>query len=233
MASESSRPAGKVTHRQAASLLAERDPVIANLVADAGLPRFPVPKETHFETLVRAITYQQLAGAAARAIHGRLIAALDGNVTAERLAALPDEALRAAGLSGAKTASLRDLSAKVLDGTVRLNPRQLSRRERRGGRGTPDRRAGHRQMDRRHVPDVPASAARHLAHRGPRRAPRLRPGLGHPDADGKGTRRFSASRSALTAALWRGTAGALLRSTEQPKWRCRSDQVRSFRLVTP
>jgi DNA-3-methyladenine glycosylase II len=127
VASESSRPAGKVTHRQAASLLAERDPVIANLVADAGLPRFPVPKETHFETLVRAITYQQLAGAAARAIHGRLIAALDGNVTAERLAALPDEALRAAGLSGAKTASLRDLSAKVLDGTVRLNPRQLSR----------------------------------------------------------------------------------------------------------
>src|SRR5215469_3694086 len=126
MASESA-PARKVTHRQAARLLAERDPVIAKLVADAGLPRFPVPKETHFETLVRAITHQQLAGAAARAIHGRLVAALDGNVTAQRLAALPDEALRAAGLSAAKSASLRDLSAKVLDGTVHLNPRQLAR----------------------------------------------------------------------------------------------------------
>jgi DNA-3-methyladenine glycosylase II len=126
VASESA-PARKVTHRQAARLLAERDPVMAKLVADGGLPHFPAPSETHFETLVRAITYQQLAGAAARAIHGRLIAALDGDVTAERLAALPDEALRAAGLSAAKTASLRDLSAKVLNGTVHLNPRQLAR----------------------------------------------------------------------------------------------------------
>jgi DNA-3-methyladenine glycosylase II len=126
VASESA-PARKVTHRQAARLLAERDPVIGKLIADAGLPSFPAPSETHFETLVRAITYQQLAGAAARAIHGRLIAALDGDVTAERLSALPDEALRAAGLSAAKTASLRDLSAKVLDGTVHLNPRQLAR----------------------------------------------------------------------------------------------------------
>lgn len=127
MATDSPEPARKLTHRQAASLLAERDPVIAKLVAVAGPPGFPVPKETHFETLVRAITYQQLAGAAARAIHGRLIAAVDGNVTAERLAALPDDALRAAGLSAAKAASLRDLSAKVLDGTVHLNPRQLAR----------------------------------------------------------------------------------------------------------
>jgi DNA-3-methyladenine glycosylase II len=122
-----SAPARKVTHRQAARLLAGRDPVIAKLVAEAGLPHFPVPAETHFETLVRAITYQQLAGAAARAIHGRLVAALGGDVTAERVAALPDEALRAAGLSAAKTASLRDLAAKVLDGTVHLNPRQLGR----------------------------------------------------------------------------------------------------------
>ena len=116
-----------MTHRQAAALLAERDPVIARLVADAGPPRFPVPKQTNFESLVRAITYQQLAGAAARAIHGRLIDAMDGEVTAERLAALPDEALRAAGLSAAKTASLRDLSARVLDGTVHLDRRQLGR----------------------------------------------------------------------------------------------------------
>ena len=33
---------------------------------------------------------------------------------------MPDEDLRRAGLSGAKLASLRDLSAKVLDGTVVL-----------------------------------------------------------------------------------------------------------------
>jgi 3-methyladenine DNA glycosylase/8-oxoguanine DNA glycosylase len=42
------------------------------------------------------------------------------------LAAVPDETLRAAGLSANKLASLRDLSAKVLDGTVELA--RLSRR---------------------------------------------------------------------------------------------------------
>ena len=81
--------------------------------------------ETHLGALVRAIVYQQLAGAAAAAIHGRLIAALDGEVTAERLLALPDLMLRAVGLSRNKTASVRDLAAKVLDGTVVLDPRGL------------------------------------------------------------------------------------------------------------
>lgn len=113
--------------RAAARLLAERDPVLARLVAEAGLPTFPVPKESHFGTLVRAITYQQLAGSAARAIHSRLVAALGGDVAPERLLGLPEEALREAGLSRAKIASLRDLSAKVLDGTVVLGPRQLGR----------------------------------------------------------------------------------------------------------
>jgi DNA-3-methyladenine glycosylase II len=116
----------KLSHRAAAKELAERDPVIARLVAEAGLPSFPVPDETHFGTLVRAITYQQLAGSAARAIHGRLIAALGGEVEPDRLLRLSDEALRAVGLSHAKVASLRDLSAKVLDGTVELGSRQLA-----------------------------------------------------------------------------------------------------------
>lgn len=116
----------KVSPRAAAGLLAERDPVIARLVAEAGPPSFPVPKETHFGTLVRAVTFQQLAGGAARAIHGRLLDALGGEAEPERLLKLSDESLRAAGLSRAKVASLRDLSAKVLDGTVLLEPRQLA-----------------------------------------------------------------------------------------------------------
>jgi DNA-3-methyladenine glycosylase II len=43
------------------------------------------------------------------------------------LLSLPDETLRSVGLSGAKAASLRDLSAKVLDGTVVLDPAGLRR----------------------------------------------------------------------------------------------------------
>jgi len=113
--------------RAAAGILAERDPVIARMVADFGLPSFPVPTGSHFAALVRSITYQQLAGAAASAIHGRLIALLDGEVTPERILAATTEQLRGVGLSGNKTLSLQDLSAKVLDGTVVLEPRRLAR----------------------------------------------------------------------------------------------------------
>jgi DNA-3-methyladenine glycosylase II len=121
------QPASKVTHAEAARVLAGRDAVIARLLAETGPPRFGRPTESHFATLVRAVVYQQLAGNAAAAIHGRLIAAMDGDVQPERLIELSDEALRAVGLSRAKAVSLRDLSAKVLDGTVVLSPRGLSR----------------------------------------------------------------------------------------------------------
>jgi DNA-3-methyladenine glycosylase II len=109
----------------ASAILAERDPVLRRLVAEAGPARVRPPTETHFATLVRAIVYQQLAGAAAAAIHGRLIAALDGEITPERLLSLPSATLRSVGLSGAKAASLQDLSTKVLDGTVVLDPKGL------------------------------------------------------------------------------------------------------------
>ena len=120
------RPA-KVGIRKAAQILAGRDPVLARLVGEIGLPSLPRPTESHFATLVRSIVYQQLAGAAARAIHGRLILALDGDVTPERMLTLTPEALRSAGLSARKAVSLQDLSAKVLDGTVMLNSRGLAR----------------------------------------------------------------------------------------------------------
>jgi DNA-3-methyladenine glycosylase II len=101
--------------------VAARDPVLADLVARAGpITHRPRDPDGHFCALVRAITFQQLAGAAARAIHGRVRALVPGPLTPEVLAAVPDEALRSAGLSGAKLASLRDLSSKVLDGTVIL-----------------------------------------------------------------------------------------------------------------
>ena len=117
----------KVGIRKAAQILAGRDPVLARLVGEVGLPSLPRPTESHFATLVRSIVYQQLAGAAARAIHGRLILALDGDVTPERMLTLTPGTLRSVGLSARKAVSLQDLSAKVLDGTVMLNPRGLAR----------------------------------------------------------------------------------------------------------
>lgn len=86
-AADGLRRASRVTPRQAAQILAGRDPVIARLLAEAGPPSFPAPAVSHFAMLVRSVTYQQLAGAAARAIHGRLVAALDGEVTPGRVLA--------------------------------------------------------------------------------------------------------------------------------------------------
>ena len=113
------------SYKTATDILSERDPVLRRLVAQGGPFQVDPPAETHFAALVRAILYQQLAGAAARAIHGRLIASLDGEVTPERLLSLPPETLRTAGLSANKAASMRDLATKVLDGSVVLDPAVL------------------------------------------------------------------------------------------------------------
>lgn len=117
----------RVSHAAAARILAARDPVIARLIADAGPPRLRPPSESGFAALVRSIVYQQLAGRAAAAIHQRLIAALGGDVSPQRLLELPGTELRAAGLSAAKAASLRDLAAKAGCGMLTLSPRLLSR----------------------------------------------------------------------------------------------------------
>jgi len=117
----------RATHRSAAAELARRDPVLAELIAAVGPPVLRPPLEWHFAALVRSITYQQLAGAAASAIHSRLVATLDDEVTPERVLAAPPEALRAAGLSDAKARSITDLAARTVDGTVVLDDRGLAR----------------------------------------------------------------------------------------------------------
>jgi DNA-3-methyladenine glycosylase II len=117
----------RMSRAGATEILATRDPVLASLIKAAGPIRISRRTGSHFAGLVEAIVYQQLAGAAARAIHGRLVAALHDDVQPEALLALSDETLRAVGLSANKARSLRDLAAKVLDGTVVLSPRGLSR----------------------------------------------------------------------------------------------------------
>ena len=125
--SPETQPKRRISPTAAAGILAARDPVIARLLAEAGPPRFRRPNDSHFSALVRAIVYQQLAGAAASAIHGRLLAKLEGDVQPGALLALSDAHMRTVGLSANKTASLRDLATKVSDGTVELSPRGLSR----------------------------------------------------------------------------------------------------------
>jgi 3-methyladenine DNA glycosylase/8-oxoguanine DNA glycosylase len=73
-----------------------------------------------FDALAESIAYQQLSGKAAATIFGRVRALYPKKkwLDPELLVATPDEKLRAAGLSRAKTAALKDLAAKTIDGTV-------------------------------------------------------------------------------------------------------------------
>jgi DNA-3-methyladenine glycosylase II len=105
----------------AAADLARRDPALGRVIAAIGPPRFRPPQESVFAALVRSIAFQQLAGRAASAIHGRFLARLPDGCTPESVLALPEPEFRGAGLSAAKTTSIRDLAAKALDGTVPLD----------------------------------------------------------------------------------------------------------------
>jgi DNA-3-methyladenine glycosylase II len=100
--------------------LALADAKLRALIERVGPFRLRV-KSAHspFEALLEAILYQQLHANAARAILGRLLALFgDFHPQPEQLLAVPDEMLRAAGLSQGKLLALRDLAAKTLDGTV-------------------------------------------------------------------------------------------------------------------
>jgi 3-methyladenine DNA glycosylase/8-oxoguanine DNA glycosylase len=107
---------------RAAAALAASDPVVATLVERFGPPRLGGRTQAgaRFGVLARAICYQQLAGRAAAAIHGRFVIAVGGEVTPQSVLATPVEALRAAGLSGAKAAAVKDLAEKVASGAVSL-----------------------------------------------------------------------------------------------------------------
>jgi len=90
------------------------------------LPDFPGQDppgvRSHFTYLLRAIAFQQLAGNAAATIWGRVCHLTPGSIgpKAGEVQGLSDEALRGAGLSGAKTAAFRDLAERVLDGRLKL-----------------------------------------------------------------------------------------------------------------
>jgi DNA-3-methyladenine glycosylase II len=82
--------------------------------------RGPTASGRRFESLAESIAYQQLNGTAAATIWGRVRALVDGPFTPDAVLALPEEQLRAAGLSGAKSRAMRDLAAHVVDGRVAL-----------------------------------------------------------------------------------------------------------------
>lgn len=111
----------RTTLSAAAAEVARRDRVMAKLMKRTGPFRLPRRMSDHFAALVESILYQQLAGAAAAAIHRRFVALFDGNLSPEAVLALRPKRLRSAGLSSNKAASIRDLAEKVAEGTVPLD----------------------------------------------------------------------------------------------------------------
>ena len=106
--------------RSPASQHAASDPALARINARVGPYRAAARHEgSHFDAVVRAIVYQQISGAAASTILGRVFALFGGNSPSpEQLLGATDEALRAAGLSRQKIGYLRDLAAKAHSGDV-------------------------------------------------------------------------------------------------------------------
>jgi DNA-3-methyladenine glycosylase II len=95
------------------------DPAFKPLIAAVGPVILRDSSGDPFNALLRAIVFQQLAGRAATAIHGRVVALFeDGVPTPSAMLATPPEKLRAAGLSANKQAAVVDLAAKFADGTI-------------------------------------------------------------------------------------------------------------------
>jgi DNA-3-methyladenine glycosylase II len=110
-----------MNHKHAHQLLRTSHPRMAELIARSRRYNItPAVSIRPFDALAESIAYQQLSGKAAAKIFSRVRALYPKRkwLDPEQLLATPDETLRGAGLSRAKTAALKDLAAKTMDGTV-------------------------------------------------------------------------------------------------------------------
>jgi DNA-3-methyladenine glycosylase II len=101
--------------------LSNCDPCIARLVQEA-IPFEPEIDHTQspYEALLESIAYQSISGKAAATIYARIkaLSANGGSPTPEEVLKLKTQALRKAGLSGAKILAMKDLAQKTIDGIV-------------------------------------------------------------------------------------------------------------------
>jgi DNA-3-methyladenine glycosylase II len=110
---------------KALAMLREADPVMARLVDEhSAVVRRDLKRERPgdaYGTLVRSIVGQQLSTKAAATIYGRVLELFKGHTpTPKQLLKVAPDKLRAAGLSRAKVAYLRDLAQHVEDGALEL-----------------------------------------------------------------------------------------------------------------
>ena len=100
--------------------LSRADRILAELIKRVGPCGLKPKPRTPFQALIRSVAYQQLNGTAAATILARVIALYPGKrfPRPEDILATPDNKLRAAGLSRSKTAAMKDIAAKTIEGVV-------------------------------------------------------------------------------------------------------------------
>ena len=87
------------------ALVQKEDPQMHDVIARHPVLHLPSPRPP-FEALVRIVAGQQLSVKAAATVMSRVEAALDGDVSPQRVHAVGPDVLRGAGLSGAKSRSV-------------------------------------------------------------------------------------------------------------------------------
>lgn len=110
------------TDPQAIEYLSSADPVMARLVNEHG-PVTLHRTNDYFFTLLEAIASQQLSSKAADTIINRIRALVPGDAAPdpESIFAVPDQALRDAGLSWSKVSYVKDLAERVASGRLALD----------------------------------------------------------------------------------------------------------------
>jgi len=97
--------------------LRKADPVMRAIIDQVGAYQIQF-RDPDFETLVKSIVYQQLSGRVAGVIFDRVTDAAGGRLTPESILKLRPVRMRTLGLSGQKTAYIRDLARHARDGRV-------------------------------------------------------------------------------------------------------------------
>lgn len=115
----SAEPAAAPVTPAALAHLSAADPILADLVKRVGEIDLRLEDDLWW-SLVEAIAGQQLSVAAAGTIVGRLraLGQPPAPPSPDALLAIPDDQLRAAGLSRAKVAYVKDLASRWLDGSL-------------------------------------------------------------------------------------------------------------------
>ena len=114
-------PAPSFDLAEATKSLAERDEKLKLLIADTQpFEMDPDHLQSPYEALLEAITYQSISGKAAATIFARIkaLGSTGRAPTPQDILKLRKQALRKAGLSGAKVLAMKDLAKKTIAGVV-------------------------------------------------------------------------------------------------------------------